>query len=83
MLWLYRILFLPALLLGTPYYLARMRRRGGYRENFRQRLGTLDYLPAKSPAKKRIWIQAVSVGEMLAIEPMLRAWHADDSVESI
>ena len=81
MLWLYRILFLPALLLGTPYYLARMRRRGGYRENFRQRLGTLDYLPAKSPAKKRIWIQAVSVGEMLAIEPMLRAWHADDSVE--
>ncbi len=81
MLWLYRILFLPVLILGTPYYLARMRRRGGYRENFRQRFGTLDSLPAKSSATKRIWLQAVSVGEMLAIEPMLRAWSADDSIE--
>ena len=81
MLWLYRILFIPALLLGTPFYLARMRRRGGYRENFGQRFGKVDSLPAKSSARKRIWLQAVSVGEMLAIEPILRAWQADDSVE--
>ena len=81
MLWLYRILFIPALLLGTPFYLARMRRRGGYRENFSQRFGTLNSLPAKSAHKRRIWLQAVSVGEMLAIEPILRAWQADESIE--
>lgn len=81
MLWLYRILFIPALLIGTPFYLARMRRRGGYRENFGQRFGSLEPLPLKSPQRKRIWLQAVSVGEMLAIEPILRAWSADEAIE--
>jgi 3-deoxy-D-manno-octulosonic-acid transferase len=30
MIWLYRILFVPALIVTLPYYLWRMRRRGGY-----------------------------------------------------
>lgn len=81
MLWLYRILFLPVLLLSTPFYLARMRKRGGYQENFRQRFGRLDRLPEKSSNRKRIWLQAVSVGEMLAIEPILKAWREDDAIE--
>lgn len=71
MLWLYRLLFLPALLVLAPGYLRRMQRRGGYRENFVHRLGAHPQLPAKSGRARRVWLQAVSVGEMLAIGPIL------------
>ncbi len=71
MLWLYRLLFFPLLLIAAPYYLRRMWRRGGYREDFGQRFGAVPALPPKTPGKKRIWLQAVSVGEMLAIGPVL------------
>jgi len=81
MLWLYRILYLPALLLGSPFYLRRMWRRGGYAENFSQRFGRVADLPAKRPGVKRIWLQAVSVGEMLAIGPLLAAWAREGGVE--
>lgn len=73
MLWLYRFLFLPALVVLAPGYLLRMRRRGGYRENFAQRFGGHPPLPAKTSAHPRVWLQAVSVGEMLAIGPILEA----------
>ncbi|MBX3750267.1 MAG: 3-deoxy-D-manno-octulosonic acid transferase [Opitutaceae bacterium] len=81
MLWLYRLLYLPALVLGAPYYLWRMRRRGGYRGSFGQRMGRVVDLPPKTPGRPRIWLQAVSVGEMLAIGPMLEAWHREQAVE--
>ncbi len=81
MLWLYRLLFLPALLVCAPYYLLRMRRRGGYRRHFTQRLGSVESLPEKPVGVRRIWIQAVSVGEMLAIGPLLEAFKNDRSVE--
>jgi len=73
MLWFYRVLFLPVLLLLAPRYLGRMRRRGGYREGFSQRFGRAAPLPPKQPGRPRIWLQAVSVGEMLAIGPVLEA----------
>ena len=81
MLWLYRLLFLPVLLLSAPFYLRRMRRRGGYGKNFRQRFGCTDPLPPPPPGTKRIWLQAVSVGEMLAIGPMLEALRRGGGVE--
>lgn len=81
MLWLYRLLFLPALLLSAPSYLRRMRRRGGYGGNFTHRFGAHGRLPAKRPGVRRIWLQAVSVGEMLAIAPMLEALTADGKAE--
>ncbi len=81
MLWLYRLLYLPALVFGAPYYLWRMRRRGGYRGSFGQRMGRVVDLPPKTPGRPRIWLQAVSVGEMLAIGPMIEAWHRERSVE--
>lgn len=81
MLWLYRLIFLPALLVSAPYYLWRMRRRGGYGENFSQRFGRQHMLPARRPGVKRIWLQAVSVGEVLAIDPVVDALTRDGTVE--
>jgi 3-deoxy-D-manno-octulosonic-acid transferase len=77
MLWLYRLLFLPALSALAPRYLLRMRRRGGYREDFGHRFGGHPPLPAKTAGRPRVWVQAVSVGEMLAIGPILEALHRD------
>ncbi len=81
MLWAYRLLFLPLLLLASPYYLWRMRRRGGYAEGFWHRFGEVAALPAKRPGVRRVWLQAVSVGEMLAIGPLLEALHRDAATE--
>lgn len=71
LLWIYRIVFVPVLLLMAPYYLWRMLRRGGYGENFGHRLGRMGTLPPKPAGARRVWLQAVSVGEVLAIEPLL------------
>lgn len=81
MLWLYRLLFLPIALLSAPYYGWRMRRRGGYGAKFPQRFGATPSLPSKRSGARRVWVQAVSVGEMLAIAPLIEAWRKDPSVE--
>jgi 3-deoxy-D-manno-octulosonic-acid transferase len=78
LLWLYRLLFLPVLLLLAPAYVWRMRRRGGYGAHFAHRFGNH---PARtSRGSPRVWLQAVSVGEMLAIGPLLKGLR-DDGVE--
>jgi 3-deoxy-D-manno-octulosonic-acid transferase len=81
MLWIYRLLFIPILLLATPYYLLRMKRRGGYRRHFAQRFGSVRGLPEKRPGVRRIWLQAVSVGELFAIGPILDALKTDRRIE--
>jgi 3-deoxy-D-manno-octulosonic-acid transferase len=77
MIWIYRLLFPFVLLATAPYYLWRMRRRGGYGAGFRQRFGLLAPLGARRPGTPRVWLQAVSVGEVLAVEPIVRALGAD------
>jgi 3-deoxy-D-manno-octulosonic-acid transferase len=77
MIWLYRLLFPFVLLAMAPYYLLRMRRRGGYARGFSHRFGSVQGLPARRPGVRRVWLQAVSVGEMLAIEPLLRSLSAE------
>jgi len=77
MLWLYRLLFIPALVVLGPGYLRRMRRRGGYRADFAHRFGRHPQLPAKKKGRPRIWLQAVSVGEMLAVGPVIEALRQD------
>lgn len=81
MIWAYRLLFPPVMLLASPYYLMRMRRRGGYKEHFEQRYGATPSLPPKRVGVRRVWLQAVSVGEMLAIAPLLEALSANSDVE--
>ena len=77
MIWIYRLLFPFVMLAVSPYYLIRMRRRGGYSRGFLNRFGAVAPLPARAPGSRRVWLQAVSVGEMLAIEPILRALAAE------
>ncbi|HEX2860627.1 MAG TPA: glycosyltransferase N-terminal domain-containing protein [Lacunisphaera sp.] len=81
MIWLYRLIFVPALLLAAPYYLWRMRRRGGYAQGFWHRFGEVPPLPEKARGRKRLWLQAVSVGEILAIAPLLEALHRGGDTE--
>lgn len=81
---LYNLLFAPAFLLLLPGYLARMFRRGGWREGFAQRFGFYPKALRARLAKEatdgqgRLWIQAVSVGEMLVALKLVAAlrWRA-------
>ncbi len=81
MIWLYRSLFLPAFLVLAPHYLLRMKRRGGYRKDFMGRFGFFNPLPAKQKGVKRIWIQAVSVGEVFAVTPIIRRLNEESGCE--
>lgn len=77
MIWIYRLLFPFVLVALSPYYVMRMRRRGGYAGGFLHRFGHPPRLPPRKPGVRRIWLQAVSVGEMLAVEPILQGLKAD------
>ena len=75
---LYSFLLAVVLILGTPYWLLRMARRGQYRAGLKSRFGIPPDGFADRVAKMRverrgnggtrplIWIHAVSVGEVLA-----------------
>ena len=67
MLWvIYNVLFAIGYVLVLPRFLWRMWRRGGYRQGFMQRFGVYPpELLARIQATPRVWIHAVSVGEML------------------
>jgi 3-deoxy-D-manno-octulosonic-acid transferase len=60
-----------------------MLRRGGYSEGFIQRFGLFPALPPKTAGRRRIWIQAVSVGEIEAIGPLLQRLQATGQTEVI
>lgn len=72
MIWLYRILFLPVFIVVFPFYLRHMLKRGGYGKDFSHRMGGIPALPPKQKGVPRIWIQAVSVGEIQAVEPIVK-----------
>lgn len=66
MLWLlYNLLFPLVFLLLLPKFISRMLRRGGYKKDFSQRFGRYGRETAARFAEgRRIWIHAVSVGEL-------------------
>jgi 3-deoxy-D-manno-octulosonic-acid transferase len=63
--WLYNVAFVTGFTLLLPRYLWRMCRRGGYARGFTQRFARYDEQTlSKLEARRRIWIHAVSVGEV-------------------
>jgi 3-deoxy-D-manno-octulosonic-acid transferase len=78
MVWvLYNILFVIGFLLMLPRFLVRMARRGGYARNFEQRFGR--YSPdvlRRLGEGRRIWIHAVSVGEIFVALRLMERWRA-------
>jgi 3-deoxy-D-manno-octulosonic-acid transferase len=61
---LYNLLFVPILLILLPRYLERIRKRGGYGNKALQRFGIFDPETATRIGTGRIWLHAVSVGEV-------------------
>jgi len=62
---IYNLFWPIGLLFFLPGYLAKMIRRGGYREKFGQRLGIYDReLGARLSKQRSTWLHAVSVGEV-------------------
>ena len=60
-----------------------MWRRGGYAKNVRYRVGFWPSLPPVEQGKKRIWIQAVSVGEVSSISKILDSLLNHPSIEVV
>jgi len=81
--WIYRILYPVLSLLLAPYYLRRMIRRGGYGRKVSYRIGLWPKLPPKKKGVRRIWIQAVSVGELSSIGKLLENLLANPKVEIV
>lgn len=73
-----RILYSILWWFALPFVLLRIYRRGklepGYRQHVPERLG---FYPDTPPAKRRLWVHAVSVGETRAAEPLVRALMAE------
>ena len=78
---IYNLLWPLGLLLFLPGYLAKMIRRGGYREKFGQRLGFYDReVQARLERQRSTWLHAVSVGEVavaLKVARQLRTLEPD------
>jgi 3-deoxy-D-manno-octulosonic-acid transferase len=78
---IYNLFWPIGLLFFLPSYLAKMIRRGGYREKFGQRFGIYDRaLRARLSKQRSIWLHAVSVGEVnvaLKLANALRALEPD------
>lgn len=83
MIWFYRFLFIPAFILAFPYYALRMLRRGGYSKDFSHRFGGQKRLPAAAVGKCRIWLQAVSVGEIEALSTLIDTLSKDARIELV
>lgn len=85
MIFFYRLFFVPLFILSAPFYLRRKLRRDRQIGNWLQYLGCFPKLPKRDvrPQVKRIWIQAVSVGEILAIEPLIKQLCASANIEIV
>jgi 3-deoxy-D-manno-octulosonic-acid transferase len=75
--WLYNIIFAIGFLLMLPRFLVRMARRGGYLRDFQQRFGRYGAsVEARLGEGPRIWVHAVSVGEVYVALKLMADWRA-------
>ena len=76
--WIYNACFPFVFLALLPGYLWRMRRRGDFRARFGQRLGwySREEQARFAAGPPRLWLQAVSVGEMLTALKFIAALRA-------
>jgi 3-deoxy-D-manno-octulosonic-acid transferase len=71
---LYDILLLLAIPLSIPWYLWRYLRRRRLRKGIRERLGFIAHEKLSLlEGSGTVWVHAVSVGETMAVRPLLRA----------
>ncbi len=78
MLWvIYNLLFPVVFLFMLPKFISRMLKRGGYGQHFEQRIG---HFGTKTKAQlrehPRVWVHAVSVGEIYVVLRFMRAYRA-------
>jgi len=72
----YNLLFHVVYLLMLPHFLLRMRRRGGYRKGFAQRLFRISETDrARLSEGRKTWVHAVSVGELNIGLAFMKAWR--------
>ena len=83
MIFFYRLAFPFLALLVSPYFIYRMLRRGGYSYKISYRLGLFPTLPPKKADCKRIWIQAVSVGELSSLSKIIDQLQKNTSIEIV
>ena len=81
--WFYRLIFAPVALILSPKYLLKMKRRGDYEGAIAMRMGIGVEAWPRTEGKQRIWIQAVSLGEMLVIEKLIRELASKPNTEII
>ncbi len=72
----YNLLFHLVYLLMLPKFLLRMRRRGGYRKDFGERLFRLSEEKQQQLSEARkLWVHAVSVGEFGVARSFMQEWR--------
>jgi 3-deoxy-D-manno-octulosonic-acid transferase len=72
----YNLFFHAAYLLMLPHFLLRMRRRGGYRSGFGERLFRLsEDTRTRLSEGRRLWVHAVSVGELQVGLAFMHEWR--------
>jgi 3-deoxy-D-manno-octulosonic-acid transferase len=73
----YSVLLTAALILGAPYWLARMATSGRYRAGLAGRLGRVpEGLRAAVAGRRVVWLHAVSVGEVMAATRLIAELQA-------
>ncbi|MDZ8117439.1 3-deoxy-D-manno-octulosonic acid transferase [Pontiella agarivorans] len=77
MLWIvYNLLFPIVFLFMLPKFISRMLKRGGYGQHFEQRIGHFGHgTKEKLREHRRIWVHAVSVGEIYVALRFIKAYR--------
>ena len=73
---IYSLLLALGLLLSSPWWIVQAIRQGKYRAGLRERLGVVPERLRLGANERRIWVHAVSVGEVLAISSLLGTLRA-------